>query len=281
MKLVYSTKYGKLYKSDCLELLRQLPESSVHTFFADPPFNLGKNYGPNGNDDLPEEKYLEWSKKWLREAVRSLAPGGALFIHNLPKWLIPLGNFLNSIAGLTFRHWIAIDKPHSLPIPNRLSPSHYGLLFYIKGPRPRVFNKDAVRLPIETCRMCGRDIKDYGGHRKHLNPKGLNLSEVWDDVSPVRHRKNKNRMANELAPVILERVILLTTVEGDMIVDPFAGGGTTAFVAEKLKRRWIAGDVNDCSAAKVRLLQYARQNAGELNAMSKRYPSGADTLSSS
>ena len=112
-----------------------------------------------------------------------------MFLYNLPRWLIEYGAYLNSFPEMTFKHWIAVDKAHSLPIPNRLSPSHYGLLYYIKGKKPRVFNRDLFRTPIQTCRHCGKDVKDYGGHKKFLNPKGLNLTDVWDDVPPVRHRK--------------------------------------------------------------------------------------------
>lgn len=79
---------------------------------------------------------------------------------------------------------------------------------------------------------------------------------MWDDVPPVRHRKYKNRPANELAPIILERVIKLTTDEGDLVCDPFAGGGTTAYVAERLQRRWIVGDINDCAVIKDRLVSW-------------------------
>lgn len=254
MKLVYETQLGKLFQADCLEFLKTLESSTVHTFFADPPFNLRKNYGNQTSDDVSRGEYLSWSKKWLDEAVRILAPGGSLFVYNLPQWLIEYGAHLNSKSGLTFKHWIAIDKAHSLPIPNRLSPSHYGMLFYVKGQKPRVFDRDTVRLPIATCRHCGRDIKDYGGHRKYLNPKGLNLSDVWDDIPPVRHKKYKYRSANELAPLILERVINLSTCPNDVVCDPFAGGGTTAYVAERLGRKWLSADINDCSAAKQRLV---------------------------
>jgi len=252
MLLVGSTGLGALYQADCLEVLATIPNASVHTVFADPPFNLGKDYGRNGSDTLRENDYLAWCHEWLQQSCRVLVPGGALFVHNLPKWLIPIANFLDA-AGMHFKHWIAIHKPTSLPIPNRLCPSHYGLLYYIKGPRPRLFNRDAVRVPIRKCRHCDRDVKDYGGHKKRLNPKGLNLSDVWDDVPPVRHRKYKSREANELAPIVLERVVRLTTRRGDVVFDPFAGSGTTAYVAERLGRRWICCDVNDCSPAKHRL----------------------------
>jgi site-specific DNA-methyltransferase (adenine-specific) len=183
---------------------------------------------------------------------------------------MPQGTFLNSLSGMTFKHWIAIDKAHSMPIPNRLSTSHYGMLYFIKGDKPRVFDRDAVRIPIQECRHCGRDIKDYGGHKKFLNPKGLNLSDVWDDIPPVRHKRYKSRQANQLAPVILERVILLTTKPGDLVCDPFAGAGTTAFVAEKLGRRWITGELNDCEPARLRLEEVANGTDPDWRSHKKR-----------
>lgn len=254
MRLVYSTPRGKLFQADCIDLLKSVSDGAVHTLFADPPFNLKKDYGNKTKDDLKPVEYMDWSRAWLAECERALAPGGALFVYNLPKWLIEYGAYLNSFRSLQFKHWIAIDKAHSLPIPNRLSPSHYGMLYYIKGDKPRVFSRDAVRTPIQSCRHCGKDVKDYGGHKKFLNPKGLNLTDVWDDVPPVRHRKYKNRPADELAPIILERVIKLTTNEGDLICDPFGGGGVTAYVAEQLNRRWLVGDINDCAPIKERLI---------------------------
>src|SRR5579871_6310926 len=96
MKQVYATKLGKVYQSDCLELLKSTPSGSVHTLFADPPFNLKKNYGTKGGDSRSTDEYLAWSKAWLSESVRVLVDGGALFVYNLPKWLIEYGAYLNS-----------------------------------------------------------------------------------------------------------------------------------------------------------------------------------------
>ena len=95
MKRAYATELGQLYQADCLDLLRTLHAGSVHAFFADPPFNLNKDYGRNGHDNRPADEYLDWSKQWISEAVRVLAPGGALFLYNLPRWLIEFGGFLN------------------------------------------------------------------------------------------------------------------------------------------------------------------------------------------
>jgi site-specific DNA-methyltransferase (adenine-specific) len=150
------------------------------------------------------------------------------------------------------------------------------MLYYIKGMKPRVFDRDAVRYPIHKCRHCGKDIKDYGGHRKFLNPKGINLSDVWDDIPPVRHRKYKHRKANELASIVLERVVRLTTDVGDTVCDPFAGSGTTAYVAEKLGRRWVCADLNDCSAAQQRLIDLENGTHPEWNSPLKRISDSVD-----
>jgi len=241
LKPAFETDLGKLYQCDCLDLLPTLASESIDCVFADPPFNLNKNYGSKVNDDLAAEKYLQWSYQWLEECVRVLRPGGSLFVYNIPKWNIYYSSFL--IKQLTFRHWIAVNIKLCLPIPGRLYPSHYSLLYFTKG-KPRVFNN--LRLPIPACRHCGGDIKDYGGHRKYLNPEGLNVTDVWDDIPPVRHKKYKTRAANELSIKLLNRVLGISTQENDLVFDPFGGGGTTFFSAEKLKRRWIGCEIEDC-----------------------------------
>ncbi|MDX9866993.1 MAG: DNA methyltransferase [Kiritimatiellia bacterium] len=127
-----TTPRGVVFNADCLDVLPKIQDQSVDTIFADPPFNLDKQYGAKVNDNLSENSYLIWSKSWLNECVRILKPGGSLFVYNLPKWNILLGAYLTEV-GLSFRHWIAVNIKLSLPIPGRLYPSHYSLLYYTKG----------------------------------------------------------------------------------------------------------------------------------------------------
>ncbi|ABX05394.1 MAG TPA: site-specific DNA-methyltransferase [Herpetosiphon sp.] len=273
----YSTDLGSLYQGDCLNFLQAIPSESIDMVFADPPFNLGKNYGKGINDQLLDAEYLEWSYSWISELIRIIKPGGAILLFNLPKWLISYGSYLNQ-AGMMFRHWIACRMPKAFPRGKKLSPAHYGLLYYTKG-EPSTFNK--VYIPIPVCRHCGKEIRDYGGHRKKLNPQGLNLMDIfdmpeevwcdesleahstnqlwtpaedlWDDIPTVRHSKHKTRGANELAPIMLERLIALTTNPHDLILDPFGGSGTTYYAAEKLQRRWIGIEIGEIDPAIQRL----------------------------
>ncbi len=243
------TARGILFNCDCMLLFSGMRSESVDLVFADPPFNLGKDYGTHRvHDAHSEEHYLLWCKQWLSECIRVLKPGGSLFIYNIPKWQISIGAYLNE--RLQFRHWIAITMKNNYPRGNRLYPAHYGLLYYVKG---KDFKFNRLRVPIPTCRHCGKELRDYGGHRDKLNPAGLNLTDYWDDTSPVRHSKFKKRTANELKPVIPRRAILIASNEGDIVLDPFGGGGSTFEEAEKHGRYWIGSEIGDCTAIGQRL----------------------------
>lgn len=240
----FDTDLGCLYEGDCCDVLKNIDEDSVDLIFADPPFNLGKEYSSRINDSLKDCEYIQWSKEWLLECIRILKPGGSLFLYNLPKWNIPLGAFIGA-SGLTFRHWISIEMTYCLPIPNRLYPSHYSLLYYCKGAKPSVFQPD--RIPLNCCRNCGKEIKDYGGYKNKMNPSGVNLTDVWLDIPPVRHSKYKTRNANQLSVKLLDRIISMSSNPGDVILDPFGGSGTTYVVAELKQRNWIGIEL-DCSS---------------------------------
>ncbi|WP_378954388.1 DNA-methyltransferase [Pelosinus sp. sgz500959] len=235
----YETDLGSLYQADCIKFMKTMDEGSIDMIFADPPFNLGKVYESGVDDELSEERYLEWTEAWLLECVRILAPGGSLFVYNIPYWQNHIANVLNRY--LNFRHWIAIYMKGLVPVGGKLNPSHYGLLYYTKGERPKTFNKQ--RIPMATCRHCGGEIFDYGGKKKNLHENGLSIADVWTDIHPVRHKKFKNRELNELSVKLLHRIISLATNKGDILFDPFGGSGTTYAVAECLQRRWIGCEI--------------------------------------
>jgi site-specific DNA-methyltransferase (adenine-specific) len=151
-----------------------------------------------------------------------------------------MAEFLNSM--LTFRHWISVDIKYSLPIRGRLYPSHYSLLYYCKGEKPDTFKPD--RLPMGICPRCHGDLKDYGGYKDKMNPKGVNISDVWLDIPPVRHAKYKKRNgSNELSVKLLDRIIEMASKEGDLVFDPFGGSGTTYAVSELKNRRWLGVEI--------------------------------------
>ncbi len=244
-ELRLETSLGKLYQGDCLDFMRTMKSDGVDLIFADPPFNLNKLYPSGINDDLKESQYLEWCEEWAGECIRILKPGGSMFVWNLPKWNTAMSEYLN--GRLTFRHWISVDIKSSFPISGRLYPSHYSLLYYCKGEKPSTFHPD--RLPMEICPHCQGDLRDYGGYKNKMNPKGVNMTDVWFDIPTVRHAKYKKRKtANELSVRLLDRILEMSSNEHDLVFDPFGGSGVTYVVAEMKKRRWIGieiGPVDD------------------------------------
>lgn len=240
IKPSFITKYGKLYQYDCIAFLGTISDNTFDLIFADPPFNLNKIYPSRMNDSLKEEEYILWQEKWVDECIRVLKPGGSFFLWNLPKWNTLITPLLN--AHLTFKHWISVDIKYSLPIPGRLYPSHYSLLYYIKGKKANAFHPD--RIPMEICPSCQTDLRDYGGYKDKMNPLGVNLSDVWYDIPPVRHSKYKKRKgANELSLKLLDRIIEMSSNEGDIVFDPFGGSGTTYVIAELKKRSWVGTEI--------------------------------------
>lgn len=229
---------NKVTQGDCLDLLKKIPDNSIDITFADPPFNLKKKY--NGyKDSLEFQDYLNWCKTWIAELVRVTKPTGSIFIHNIPKWLTYYATFLNELAD--FKHWISWDAP-SGPMGKTLQPSHYGILYYAKDTKQNKFYE--IRYPHKRCRKCGYLLKDYGGKKAGLHPFGPLVSDVWTDIHRIKHTKYRDEHPCQLPIHLLERIILMSTNEGDIVLDPFIGTGTTALAAKRLGRRHIGFDID-------------------------------------
>lgn len=102
---------------------------------------------------------------------------------------------------------------------------------------------------MNICPHCVGDLKDYGGYKHKMNPDGINITDVWFDIPPVRHKKYKKRNgSNELSIKLMDRIIEMASDEGDIVFDPFGGSGTTYAVSEIKNRQWVGikiGPVDD------------------------------------
>jgi site-specific DNA-methyltransferase (adenine-specific) len=95
-----------------------------------------------------------------------------------------------------------------------------------------------------------------------MNPKGINLTDVWFDIPPVRHAKYKKRVgSNELSVRLLDRIIEMSSREGDVVFDPFGGSGTTYVVSELKNRRWIGCELDSLENIKLRFEDIAADKA--------------------
>lgn len=229
---------NQIIVGDAIREMKKIPDNSIDMTFADPPFNLNKKYG-NYKDKKAAEDYIKWCEQWLSEMVRITKPTGSILVHNIPKWLISFANHLNKIAH--FKHWIAWDSM-STPLGKTLLPAHYGILFYTKSLKGFKFRE--LRALHKKCRNCGEMIKDYGGKKNQINPYGTLLSDTWTDIHRIRHNTRRDAHPCQLPEPLLERLILMTTDEGDVVFDPFIGAGTTALAAKRLGRNYVGVDID-------------------------------------
>ncbi|MFO7890219.1 MAG: site-specific DNA-methyltransferase [bacterium] len=230
---------NKIIQGNCLELFKKIKDNSIDVTFADPPFNLQKKYN-SYKDSLEFKEYLNWCEKWINEMVRVTKPTGSIFVHNIPRWLTYFANFLNKIVN--FKHWISWDAP-TAPMGKSLQPAHYGILFYAKNSNKNKYYE--IRYPHKRCRKCAHLLKDYGGKKGTLHPFGPLVSDVWTDIHRIRHNKYRDNHPCQLPIHLLERIILMSSDENDIILDPFIGTGTTAVAAKRLGRNYIGFDIDE------------------------------------
>ena len=229
--------FDAIHQGDAIGILKQYPDESIDLVFADPPYNLNKDYIAY-DDDYAERQYVTWCNAWLAEYVRILKRTGSLFVLNLPRWGMHHAAFLNQ--RLHFQNWIVWDAL-SEPL-GKIMPAHYALLFYTKHRSEFTFNCETVS-PIDARHYCLRTScirkrKDRG------DDDSADLNDIWWDIHRIKHRRDRDYHPCQLPESLMERIIKLTTNPGDVVLDAFGGTGTTPIVALQLGRRYIAIDID-------------------------------------
>jgi DNA modification methylase len=238
------SKFDSWYKvinGDCLEWLRSHQEEDIHLTFLDPPFNQGKGYR-YFNDTQPDELYWGWLKEVIAHIYRITVDGGAIYFMQREKNTEQVLKVLRE-TGWIFQNLIIWKKKTSaVPCNFRFSKQYQIIAFATKGEKPRVFNRLRVDLPTPP---------EY----KQERANGVYLSDVWDDIreltsgyfagdEAIRDAKG-NRIHPQQSPIaLLLRIILVSTLPGDTVLDPFAGTGTTLVVASQVGRNSIGIEID-------------------------------------
>ena len=221
-------KTNKLIAGEAVKILKTLPDKSVDLVCTDPPYNLGKNYG-NNIDWKQWQEYEKFTLAWLKEARRTLKPTGSIYVFMGVKFISRLFLMLHEL-DLHFNSWITWHYTQGMGRTKGFSPRHEDILFFTKSDK-YTFNLDDIRIPQKY-------------FRKRNNMKGANPGDVWQ-FSHI-HYSNPERLPHptQKPEALMKRIILASSNEDDLIVDPFVGSGTTCVVANILKRRWIGIDIN-------------------------------------
>ncbi len=215
---------------DCLELLAAMPAGSVDLVVADPPYNVGIDYGDGRHADrLADSAYIEWSRAWIAEAARVLAPTGAAWIIVGHEYA---GDHQLAIrdAGLHWRNTVTWYETFGVNCTRKFNRTSRPMFYATKHRRTFTFNVEALSVPS------ARQTK-YGD--KRAAPGGKLLDDVWTIPRVCgSFRERVPGVPTQLPVALLRRVVLGLTNPGDLVVDPFAGSGTTGVVCIEHGRRF-------------------------------------------
>ena len=246
----FSNEYGTLYLGDSLEWLKELPDASVDLIFADPPYSIGK-----AEWDLfaSHENYLRWCEAWIREASRILTNKGTCYICGFSEILADVKyrtqHFFNSCR------WIVWHYKNKANLGMDWGRSHESLLHFRKA-KSTVLNVDDIRIPYNAHTLKypvhpQADSSAYGKSRSvtsaaqwRPNEKGAKPKDVFDIPTTCNGMGEKTPHPTQKPEELVRKLVLASSKEGDLVLDPFSGSGTTAVVAQQLHRRWLACDEN-------------------------------------
>ena len=248
---------------DCIAGMKKLAAGTVDLAFADPPFNIGYDYDVY-HDRLESENYLAWSRDWTAEVVRLLKPDGTFWLAIGDEYAAELKVMLQRQHGLTCRSWVVWYYTFGVNCKHKFSRSHAHLFYMVKDPERFTFNADdpAVRVPS------ARQLV-YGD--KRANPKGRLPDDTWilrpqDIAQSFRpdedtwyfprvcgtFKERSGWHGCQMPEQLLGRIIRATSNEGELVLDPFAGSGTTPAVAKKLRRRFLGFELSEEYAEQAR-----------------------------
>ena len=253
-KIYYKEKMKtehKIINGDCIEELKKFQDASVDLIVTDPPFNIGKKYN-SYTDNKSKEEYLKWCESWLNECIRVLKDGGALYLFNYPENNAYLMSFLDK--HLTFRRWMTWHYPVNTGMsPTNFTRSQHSILFYIKGKKPKTFNKHDIAEPY-------RNPKDKRILERIKNgSNGKTPYDVFQFNLVKNVSKDKTPHPCQIPVPLLEIFIKASSKKCDLVLDPFGGSFSTAHACKNLGRNSISIEIDKkyCEIGKKRISNIA------------------------
>lgn len=219
----------KTILGDALIELKKVPDSSIDLIATDPPYNLGKDYGNNG-DSLKREEYLQFTKDWLCQAKRVLKPTGSIYVFMGVQFISYLYMIMRDELGFQFNSWITWHYTQGMGKKKGFSPRHDDILFFTKS-KKFIFNLDLVRVPQKF-------------YRSRNNMRGANPGDVWKFSHVHYSNPNRQNHPTQKPEGLFERIILASSNKKETVLDPFSGSGTAQRVCQQLDRSCIGIEIN-------------------------------------
>lgn len=259
---IFGTDNHKIIHGDALEALRiHVVDNSVDLIFADPPYNIGKNFNGQIEKWATEESYLNWCYEWLTLCIKKLKPNGSFYVMTATQFMPYFDIFLRKKLNILSRIVWSYDSS-GVQAKNYFGSMYEPILYCVKDKNNYTFNSNQILVEAKTGSK--RKLIDY---RKTV-PTVYNTEKVpgnvWD-FSRVRYRMDEYESHPTQKPIsLLERIIKASSNEQDLILDPFSGTFTTCAVAKGLNRNCIGIEMQD-EYVKIglRRLQLAKDYKGE------------------
>ncbi|GGD82178.1 methyltransferase [Emticicia aquatilis] len=253
---------SQIILGDALEVLRtQIKDSSIDLIFADPPYNIGKNFNGTLDKWAKDDDYLSWCYEWLDLCIQKLKPNGSLYVMTstqfMPYFDIHLRKKLHILSRIVWSY-----DSSGVQAKKYFGSMYEPILFCTKDKSNYTFNAEDILVEAKT--GAKRKLIDY---RKAV-PTVYNSEKVpgnvWD-FARVRYRMDEYENHPTQKPIaLLERIIKASSNKGDLVLDPFSGTFTTCFVAQKLGRKSIGIDLQeDYIKIGLRRLNLAKEYKGE------------------
>lgn len=233
---------NKIIEGDCITEIKKLPDNSVDLVIADPPYNLGKDFG-NGTDKWKNtEEWVQWSKKWIKECCRVLKPTGSIFIYGIHKYICYLQVYLYEIGMLYGRQFIWTYE-NSWSKYRRSPASHYEpILWFTKSKK---FTYIPIREPYKSEERLKHKITKKGKVWKP-HPDGRHGGDIWKFpvLAGKRFEKERVNHPTQKPLSITNRIIRHFSKKNDLIIIPFVGSGTECVGAKINGRKFIGFEIN-------------------------------------
>jgi len=236
---------NKVYNQDFLTGVSRIPDGSIDLIVADPPYNLGKDYG-NDSDRQESAEFLEWTYKWLGLAIPKLKENGSLYIFATWRYSPEIFSFLKTHAKmpLTMINEIIWDRkvPSMGGSTRRYSSVHDTIGFFARS-KDYYFDLDAVRIPYDAKTKKARSRSIFVG-KKWLEV-GYNPKDVWSVSRLHRIHSERENHPTQKPLEIIERMVRASCPANGIVLDPFAGSGTTVAACLLNDRNYVAFEVNE------------------------------------
>ncbi|MDO4575927.1 MAG: site-specific DNA-methyltransferase [Planctomycetia bacterium] len=229
---------NELRHQDCIEGMKSLAAGSIPLVFADPPFNINYKYDFY-KDNLSYEKYLDWSRAWLREVFRVLAPDGTFWLAMCDEYAAELKMIMQREVGFFCENWVVWYYTFGVQCKRKFSRSHVHLFQMVKDRKNFTFNADDPEVRIPSARQLL-----YNDRR--ANPKGKLPDNTWHFNRVCGTFKERAGWHGcQMPEQLLGRIIRVSSRPGELVLDPFTGSGTTLVTAKKLGRCYLGFEISE------------------------------------